>query len=59
MESGINLNRWVVAVVGAALGLVIGIGVSLVTDVPLAPEVGVLAGGCTGYVLGRVFKGRS
>ena len=53
-----KLNRWIVAGIGAILGLAIGIGVSLVTDVPLAPEVGVLAGGCIGYVLRGVFKGR-
>ena len=51
-------NRWVVAGIGAIMGLAIGIGVSLVTDVPLAPEVGVLAGGRIGYVLGGLFKTR-
>jgi len=53
-----KLNKWVVAGIGAIMGLAIGIGVSLVTDLPLAPEVGLLAGGCIGYVLGGLFKRR-
>jgi len=34
------VNRWLLAVIGAVAGLAIGIGVSLATDVPLAPEIG-------------------
>ncbi len=51
-------NRWVVVGVGAVIGLAIGIAVSLATDLPLAPEVGVLAGACTGYLLAGLFKSR-
>jgi len=47
-----NVNRWLLAVIGAVAGLAIGIGVSLATDVPLAPEIGALAGGVVGYMLG-------
>jgi hypothetical protein len=31
--------------VGAVVGLVLGIGVSLATDLPLMPEVGLVLGG--------------
>jgi len=34
------MNRWLLAGIAALLGLAIGIGVSLTTDVPLAPEIG-------------------
>jgi hypothetical protein len=39
-------------VVGAVIGLALGIVVSVTTDVPLAPEVGLLLGGLVGW-LGR------
>ena len=39
--------------VGAVVGLVIGILVAVTTDVPLAPEVGLLLGGAAGWVSGR------
>jgi hypothetical protein len=35
---------------GAVAGLVLGILVSLATDVPLAPEIGLLLGGLAGWV---------
>jgi hypothetical protein len=53
-----KVNKWVAAGVGAVMGLAIGIAVSLATDLPLAPEVGLLAGGCAGYLLGGLFKSR-
>jgi hypothetical protein len=37
------------AVVGAVLGLALGILVSVTTDVPLAPEGGLLLGGLGGW----------
>jgi hypothetical protein len=37
------------AVVGAAVGLALGILVSVATDVPLAPEVGLLLGALAGW----------
>jgi hypothetical protein len=39
--------------VGAAVGLVIGILVALTTDVPLAPEIGLLLGGALGWASRR------
>ena len=39
--------------VGAATGAVLGILVSLTTDVPLAPEVGLALGALVGWLLGR------
>jgi hypothetical protein len=35
--------------VGAAIGLALGILVSAMTDVPLAPEAGLLLGGLVGW----------
>ena len=34
---------------GAAIGLVLGILVSVITDVPLAPEAGLLLGALAGW----------
>jgi hypothetical protein len=39
--------RWVV--MGAALGLVLGILVSVTAGVPFAPEVGLVLGGLVGW----------
>jgi hypothetical protein len=39
--------RWVI--MGAALGLVLGILVSVTAGVPFAPEVGLLLGGLVGW----------
>jgi len=38
---------------GAAAGLVLGIAVSVVTDIPLAPEVGLAAGALLGWLWRR------
>ena len=38
---------------GAVAGLALGILVSLTTDVPLAPELGLLLGGAVGWLFGR------
>jgi hypothetical protein len=38
------------AVVGAVLGLALGIVVSVTTDVPLAPEAGLLLGALAGWL---------
>jgi len=35
---------WLFLVVGAAIGLGLGIVVSVTTDVPLAPEIGLVVG---------------
>jgi hypothetical protein len=34
---------------GAVIGLAVGIVVSVITDLPLAPEVGVVLGGLVGW----------
>jgi hypothetical protein len=39
--------------VGAVAGLVLGILVSVGTDLPLAPEVGLLLGALGGWLFGR------
>ena len=39
--------------VGAAIGLLFGILVSVVTDVPLAPEAGLFLGGLVGWLILR------
>jgi hypothetical protein len=39
--------------VGAITGLALGIVISLATDVPLAPEVGLVLGGLVGWLSRR------
>ena len=39
--------------IGAVAGLVLGILVSVATDLPLAPEVGLLLGVFAGWLVGR------
>jgi len=41
-------------VVGAVLGLALGVLVSVTTDVPLAPEVGLVLGAFVGWLSRRV-----
>jgi hypothetical protein len=38
---------------GAVAGLVVGILVSVATDLPLAPEAGLVLGGLAGWLAGR------
>ena len=38
---------------GAVIGLALGILVAVITDVPLAPEIGAVLGGLAGWRLGR------
>jgi hypothetical protein len=38
--------------IGAGVGLVLGILVSITTDVPLAPEIGLALGALAGWQLG-------
>jgi len=39
--------------VGAAIGLLLGILVSVLTDVPFAPEAGLILGGLVGWLVVR------
>jgi hypothetical protein len=41
-------------VVGAAIGLALGILVSVTTDIPLAPEIGLVLGALVGWLSHRV-----
>jgi hypothetical protein len=48
-----GVSRGAAIVIGAVTGLALGILVSLITDVPLAPEVGLLLGVFAGWLLQR------
>ena len=43
-------RTWLFLVVGAAIGLALGVLVSLTTDVPLAPEAGLVIGLFVGWL---------
>jgi hypothetical protein len=47
------MRIWSLLVVGAVIGLALGILVSAFTDVPFAPEVGVVLGALVGWLLHR------
>ena len=47
-------RTWLFLVVGAAIGLALGVLVSLTTDVPLAPEAGLVIGLFVGWLSRRV-----
>jgi hypothetical protein len=47
-------GTWFLLVVGAVAGLALGILVSATTDVPFAPEVGLVLGVLVGWLLRRV-----
>jgi hypothetical protein len=47
-------GTWLYLVVGALIGLAIGVVVSVTTDVPLAPEAGVVLGALVGWLSRRV-----
>jgi hypothetical protein len=49
VRSNSDRSRISFAVVGAAVGLALGILVSVTTDVPLAPEAGLLIGALVGW----------
>lgn len=42
-----------VIAIGAGVGLALGILVSIVTDLPLAPEIGLVLGGVAGWLSRR------
>ena len=47
-------GTWFFLVVGAVIGLALGILVSVTTDVPLAPEAGLVLGALVGWLSRRV-----
>jgi cobalamin synthase len=47
-------GTWFLPVVGAVIGLALGILVSMTTDVPFAPEAGLLLGALAGWLSRRV-----
>jgi hypothetical protein len=47
------MSMRVVIAVGAVTGLALGIVLSLITDVPLAPEVGLVLGALAGWLARR------
>jgi hypothetical protein len=48
-----RLGTGVAIGIGAVAGLALGIIVSVTTDVPLAPEVGLIVGVLAGWILAR------
>jgi hypothetical protein len=57
MGAGATNDRrrtWVFVVVGAVIGFGLGVFVSVTTDIPLAPEVGLLIGLFVGWLSRRV-----
>jgi hypothetical protein len=50
--SGLS-STGVAIVIGAVVGLALGILVSVITDLPLAPEVGLLLGALVGWLSRR------
>jgi hypothetical protein len=51
-------GTWFYLVVGAVIGLVLGVLVSVTTDIPLAPEAGLALGGLVGWLSLRVRTSR-
>jgi predicted ABC-type sugar transport system permease subunit len=47
------MSRGAVIALGAVIGFMLGLVVSLATDVPLAPEVGLLLGALGGWLMSR------
>jgi hypothetical protein len=47
-------GTWFFVVVGAVIGLAIGVLISVTTDVPLAPEAGLVVGALVGWLSRRV-----
>jgi hypothetical protein len=47
-------GTWFFLGVGAVIGVVLGILVSVTTDVPLAPEAGLVLGALVGWLFRRV-----
>jgi hypothetical protein len=45
---------WFFAIVGALIGLALGVLVSVASDIPFAPEAGLVLGALVGWLLRRV-----
>jgi len=52
-RSGVR-RTWLFPVIGAVIGLALGVLVSVTTDVPLAPEAGLVIGLLVGWLSPRV-----
>jgi hypothetical protein len=51
--SGDRRRMWFVVAVGAVAGVLLGILVSVTTDVPFAPEAGLVLGALVGWLVCR------
>jgi len=47
-------GTWLFLLVGAVIGVALGILVSVTTDIPLAPEIGLVLGALVGWFSRRV-----
>lgn len=52
-DAGPGVSAGAAIAIGAAVGLVLGILISVATDLPLAPEAGALLGGVVGWLATR------
>jgi len=55
----VNRGTWFVLVVGGVIGLALGTLVSVITDIPLAPEVGLVLGALIGWLSRRVSSSKT
>jgi len=53
MDHSSGMSRGATVAIGAVIGLVAGIVVSVTTDLPLAPEAGAVVGALGGWVSRR------
>ena len=53
MDHETSMSLGATIVLGAVIGLALGILVSVTTDVPLAPEVGLVLGALVGWISRR------
>ena len=51
---GGGVRTWPFLAVGAGSGLVLGILVSIATDIPLAPEAGLVIGALVGWLVPKL-----
>jgi hypothetical protein len=53
-ETSASRSTWPFLVAGAGIGLVLGILVSVATDIPLAPEAGLVIGALAGWLVRKL-----